>query len=187
MKYCPKCKNQFTDESLKYCLADGTPLVSNNPEAPTLRKPEEPIAALRIMGSLDNVIPARVEYILKKEWVDEGATFDFKASTNAARITVKGLVETTFKSGEISEGLEWGAAIQVSGDMGRMYGGEQVLREGVDFLIPITLSGEEKRSIVSFYARRDILLFFRILVEQINSHHRRVELNIAYLWYGGSD
>ena len=28
MKQCPNCKNTYTDESLKFCLADGTELIS---------------------------------------------------------------------------------------------------------------------------------------------------------------
>ena len=37
MKQCPECKNTYTDESLKFCLADGTKLIS-------LSDPEKTIA-----------------------------------------------------------------------------------------------------------------------------------------------
>lgn len=33
MKTCPKCRSQYTDESLTYCLQDGTPLVDESPDA----------------------------------------------------------------------------------------------------------------------------------------------------------
>ena len=38
MKSCPQCQTSYTDDSLKFCLQDGTPLVSQNEEtsAPTL-------------------------------------------------------------------------------------------------------------------------------------------------------
>jgi len=35
MKRCPNCNQSFSDENL-FCLSDGTPLVSNAPEVPTI-------------------------------------------------------------------------------------------------------------------------------------------------------
>jgi len=34
MKQCPSCKNTYTDDSLQFCLADGTPLISMKDDAP---------------------------------------------------------------------------------------------------------------------------------------------------------
>ena len=39
MKQCPACKTTSTDETLIYCLADGTPLVAIADEQPTLVRP----------------------------------------------------------------------------------------------------------------------------------------------------
>ncbi len=36
MKQCPSCKNTYTDDSLQFCLSDGTPLVSMTSDAPTV-------------------------------------------------------------------------------------------------------------------------------------------------------
>jgi hypothetical protein len=37
MKYCPKCQSTYTDETLQFCLQDGTQLVVNNQtESPTV-------------------------------------------------------------------------------------------------------------------------------------------------------
>jgi hypothetical protein len=35
MKQCPKCRTTYTDESLRFCLADGTPLESVSDSVPT--------------------------------------------------------------------------------------------------------------------------------------------------------
>ena len=34
MKRCPKCNREFTDDSLRFCLEDGTPLISVSREPP---------------------------------------------------------------------------------------------------------------------------------------------------------
>jgi len=34
MKQCPSCKNTYTDDSLQFCLSDGTPLISMRDDAP---------------------------------------------------------------------------------------------------------------------------------------------------------
>lgn len=34
MKQCPSCKNTYTDDSLQFCLSDGTPLISLRDDAP---------------------------------------------------------------------------------------------------------------------------------------------------------
>ena len=39
MKYCPNCRSSYTDDTLKFCLQDGTPLVdelNSNTEMPTV-------------------------------------------------------------------------------------------------------------------------------------------------------
>ncbi|MEO7674881.1 MAG: hypothetical protein ABIU09_12490 [Pyrinomonadaceae bacterium] len=38
MKQCPACKTTYTDDSLSFCLADGTALLSTNDDQPTLVK-----------------------------------------------------------------------------------------------------------------------------------------------------
>ena len=43
MKECPKCRTIYTDESLSYCLSDGTPLVlADDEQATFVRRPEAP-------------------------------------------------------------------------------------------------------------------------------------------------
>lgn len=37
MKQCPNCKTAYTDDSLQFCLADGTALISSIGDAPTVR------------------------------------------------------------------------------------------------------------------------------------------------------
>lgn len=42
MKRCPSCGRTYTDETLLFCLEDGTPLIADQPTAPTIRMPAEP-------------------------------------------------------------------------------------------------------------------------------------------------
>ena len=42
MKRCPSCGRTYTDETLLFCLEDGTPLSADQPTAPTIRMPAEP-------------------------------------------------------------------------------------------------------------------------------------------------
>lgn len=43
MKECPKCRTIYTDETLSYCLSDGTPLVvADDEQATFIRRPEVP-------------------------------------------------------------------------------------------------------------------------------------------------
>src|SRR5882724_6779547 len=103
MKYCPKCGNKYPN-AMAFCTADGAAL-GDTTEAQTLRMnpTADPLEAIRIMGDISKTIPARVEYIFKKVWVDEGDTFLLKASTNVARITVAEIVEDEFISGVFSD------------------------------------------------------------------------------------
>lgn len=39
MKQCPACKTTYTDDSLKFCLSDGTSLISAEEEETVVRKP----------------------------------------------------------------------------------------------------------------------------------------------------
>ena len=39
MKQCPSCRTTYTDETLLYCLADGTPLEAVLDEQPTVIRP----------------------------------------------------------------------------------------------------------------------------------------------------
>lgn len=40
MKYCPQCQTEYTDDGLRFCKRDGTPLVNSN-DAPTVNFGEE--------------------------------------------------------------------------------------------------------------------------------------------------
>lgn len=40
MKYCPKCRSTYTDETLAFCTQDGTPLVAFSPSAESFNEPE---------------------------------------------------------------------------------------------------------------------------------------------------
>ena len=42
MKRCPTCNRTYTDETLRFCLEDGTPLVPEQSTAPTVMMPAEP-------------------------------------------------------------------------------------------------------------------------------------------------
>lgn len=49
MKQCPSCKNTYTDDSLQFCLEDGTPLVSTaNDALPTVQMSFERNAPVRV-------------------------------------------------------------------------------------------------------------------------------------------
>jgi hypothetical protein len=186
MKYCPKCAAKYDDEELKFCLKDGEPLPKADREAETVRMiPDDQVRG--VVPANVSIDSPRVEYVVKKVWVDEGSHFDFKANTNAIRIRVKGIVEETFGSDAFEKRKEHAAKIEVGvSGIGRVYAGVETIQVGVaEFLVPVKRIAEEERSLFSFYAEQSIALLFRILVEQINTHHRRVELNIAYLWYGG--
>ena len=66
MKICPHCQNTYTDDSLQYCLQDGTPLNDYKPgeaatavwnsetnnEAETLVKPRQPAAGYETQKSM---------------------------------------------------------------------------------------------------------------------------------------
>jgi hypothetical protein len=49
MKICPQCQNTYTDESLKFCLQDGTQLnsVSSTSQMPTVNWNDEPQTVIR--------------------------------------------------------------------------------------------------------------------------------------------
>lgn len=47
MKQCPKCKNTYTDETLKYCLVDGTILTHPKEPPRTLRMPSPDVTELQ--------------------------------------------------------------------------------------------------------------------------------------------
>lgn len=54
MKTCPACKTQYSDDSLSYCLQDGTPLSASQSETPTVVIPEVE-TSVRKAGSRINV------------------------------------------------------------------------------------------------------------------------------------
>src|ERR1041385_5694192 len=58
MKTCPKCKKQYSDDSLNFCLEDGTPLTRYDAEAETIKIPEA--------SSLD-VVMELTEYLKELE------------------------------------------------------------------------------------------------------------------------
>ena len=184
MKYCPKCRAKYDDDNLNFCLLDGEPLPTADPGAQTVRMKAEEKGEV-LAANLASIHAPKVEYIVKRVWVDEGSYFDFKAQTNSIRLTVKEIVEETFASSAFEKRKEHAAKIEVGvSGIGNVYGGAETIKVGVaGFLVPVKGIAEEERSLFTFYAQSGIALLFRILVEQINTHHRRVELNIAYLWY----
>lgn len=184
MKYCPKCAARYDDDKINFCLIDGEPLPVSDPEAETVRMKVEEQEGV-VAANLASLHAPRVEYVNKRIWVDEGSHFDFKAQTNALRIRVQEIVEETFVAGDFSKRKEHAAKIEIGvSGIGNVYGGAETIKVNVaEFLVPVKRISEEERSLFAFYAQSEIALLFRILVEQINTHHRRVELNIAYLWY----
>lgn len=79
MNYCPKCREQYSDE-YSFCLADGTPLVSDADEEPTVirttgyspimsetRKGVSPIFAYLTFGLIALLIGGGLVFWLKSE------------------------------------------------------------------------------------------------------------------------
>jgi len=66
MKQCPKCKHEYDDDSLRFCLEDGTPLarpnVSQKSAEPTavLRANEPPLTTIAQPAQPDVPLPATV-------------------------------------------------------------------------------------------------------------------------------
>jgi len=52
MKSCPACNNQYSDDTLAFCLQDGTPLVARDVETPTV-----------VLGEVETVARAGGQYI----------------------------------------------------------------------------------------------------------------------------
>lgn len=51
MKRCPSCKTDYTDDTLRFCLADGTSLVETIDEQPTVVRPaKNPVEATNAAG-----------------------------------------------------------------------------------------------------------------------------------------
>lgn len=60
MKYCPTCQNQYTDETLSFCLQDGAPLVSVAQNAPPVDNSwQEPATVISQNRQLNN--PVRID------------------------------------------------------------------------------------------------------------------------------
>ena len=72
MKSCPECQTRYTDDSLKFCLQDGTPLVSQNEEtsAPTL-----------VLSEAETVVTARPPNQMQFDLQNEAQT-DYKTNQN---------------------------------------------------------------------------------------------------------
>jgi hypothetical protein len=56
MKQCPVCSNSYTDDSLKFCLQDGTPLISLNDPAPNDHAYETPTV---VLGEQETVVHSK--------------------------------------------------------------------------------------------------------------------------------
>ncbi len=66
MKQCPNCKNTYTDESLKFCLADGTPLESMDDAEKTISMSGVSDETIEMRGApVTN--PVRVDFQKDKE------------------------------------------------------------------------------------------------------------------------
>jgi protein-disulfide isomerase len=62
MKSCPQCKKEYTDNSLRFCLEDGTKLVKVSQPAATLQYPQaspalEPTVAAGAQPNLKRILP----------------------------------------------------------------------------------------------------------------------------------
>ena len=55
MKQCPSCKNTYTDDSLQFCLSDGTPLIPMANDAPTVQMSFERNEPARVNIPADSV------------------------------------------------------------------------------------------------------------------------------------
>lgn len=51
MKQCPKCGNSYTDDTLRFCLEDGTPLVAND-EQPTVFRSGDPNKTVQLPSNI---------------------------------------------------------------------------------------------------------------------------------------
>jgi hypothetical protein len=75
MKRCPKCQNTYTDDSLNYCLQDGTPLVPEtsrfDDQAVTLKIPANSISdsdRATIITALSREIDTNLD-LLNSAWI----------------------------------------------------------------------------------------------------------------------
>lgn len=89
MKFCPNCRTQYSDNSLQYCLQDGTPLsiMNDSPEPPTVA-----------FGEPETVIKARqVEQIRFEIPEQTRQTFEQNRSVNASNFQPEPKKSNTFK------------------------------------------------------------------------------------------
>ena len=149
MKYCPQCGNKYP-VGIRFCTVDGSTLTDRS-EAETvpMKNPPDALQAVQITGP-GTFAPARVEYILKKVWVDEGDVFEFTVNTGNATINVNEIVEETFTSGsfEDKETKEYGVKIQVRTLMGMIHGGAETINVPrsvpPEYIVPVKGNGRRK-------------------------------------------
>jgi hypothetical protein len=79
MKYCPKCGRKYEND-LKFCLDDGSPLPSYDPEVETLKLPHKNPQQ-------------EITFIQKTEVLNIGDYVDFETPQFSCRIELKDLVE----------------------------------------------------------------------------------------------
>lgn len=88
MKFCPNCRTQYTDDTLKFCLQDGTPLsvAGDSPEPPTVA-----------FGETETVIGARQVEPIRFEIPEQNRqTFEQKSAPDTANFQPEPKKSNTF-------------------------------------------------------------------------------------------
>ncbi|HUF03280.1 MAG TPA: hypothetical protein VMM38_03815 [Aridibacter sp.] len=98
MKLCPKCRSQYTDETLAFCLQDGTPLVDESAD-----EAGEPTVAFSEIDTVESKKgEGRIGIEIPKD--DDGPETQLRASasvTAAEPVSKPGLLRTTLFAGAI--------------------------------------------------------------------------------------
>lgn len=92
MKQCPSCKTQYTDDSLRFCLQDGTPLTDPSPPSwPGIADEEETVQASRtrfVSGSQSAAGPP--QYVETPRRSRTGAIVAFTGVTTIVLLAIGG-------------------------------------------------------------------------------------------------
>lgn len=179
MKYCPKCQRTYSDETLSYCLQDGSTLLRSDPQAETLevQKQRQPTSQLPSSAA---------EMIHEKVTLSIGDYYDLKTKHRTIRITFKDIIESDFNSGLIAVNKELAARLHINMGGGVVFGGKETIQHDTnEYLVPVKLldAAEEPRSVYYFYTSEIQSVFFRVFLEHLNAHSKQAELNFVHLHY----
>lgn len=111
MKHCPKCKREYEDDSLRFCLEDGAPLdrqdVSPTSAEPTMVLPVNEPGPTTISSVARPDVPLPAARGTKKVYVDP--THDSASPVSPAPGTVRIIIAVLFIAGLIVNIISWAA------------------------------------------------------------------------------